>query len=87
MKRLLTILWGICGRVACSIHFESINNGPGRRSHRTNQRLQKRRYGGALAYYADNTVYHLDFMDESYSGKDAIRAWWDELAAQNFDIE
>jgi LPXTG-motif cell wall-anchored protein len=41
----------------------------------------------ALAYYADDAVYHLDFMDETYTGKDEIRAWWDDLATQNFDLE
>ena len=41
----------------------------------------------ALTYFADDAVYRLEFMDETYTGKDEIRAWWDDLAAQNFDIE
>lgn len=41
----------------------------------------------AQAYFADDAVYHLEFMDETYTGVDEIRAWWEELAAQNFDIE
>jgi hypothetical protein len=26
-------------------------------------------------------------MDETYTGVDEIRAWWEDLVAQNFDIE
>ncbi len=42
---------------------------------------------GALAYYADDAVYRLEFMDETYAGADEILAWWEELQEQHFDIE
>jgi hypothetical protein len=41
----------------------------------------------AQAYFADDAVYHLEFMDETYTGADEIRAWWEGLQEQNFDIE
>jgi hypothetical protein len=41
----------------------------------------------ALAYYADDAVYRLEFMDETYTGADEILAWWEGLQEQNFDIE
>ena len=41
----------------------------------------------AYAYFADDAVYHLNFMDETYTGAVEIRAWWEDLVAQNFDIE
>ena len=44
-------------------------------------------YDSALAYYAEDAVYQLEYMDEAYTGKEQIRAWWDELIAQNFDLE
>jgi hypothetical protein len=41
----------------------------------------------ALAYFADDAVYRIEFMDETYTGVDEIRAWWVGLQEQNFDIE
>ena len=46
---------------------------------------------GALAYFADNAIVRLEGLPsgqpDTYTGKEAIRVWWDELDSQNFDIE
>ena len=42
---------------------------------------------GALAYYADDAIYRIEFMDETYTGADEILAWWEGLQEQHFDIE
>jgi hypothetical protein len=40
-----------------------------------------------MALFTDDAVVNLAFFDETYSGAEEIRAWFEELAADNFEIQ
>lgn len=51
--------------------------------------FQAGNYESALDYYADEAVYKIlmpGAPEQTYTGQAAIRAWWQELVAQHFEL-
>lgn len=52
--------------------------------------FQAGNYESALDYYADEAVYKIlmpGAPEQTYTGQAAIRAWWQELVAQHFELQ